>query len=685
MRQIQQDRQNTRGSSLLLVVMLIATVLVLTIGFLKRSSIISQLVTMSFDRMDANYQMEAALETSKHSFDQAIDSIELTGKLGYFNTTTPGWSSEDFTSISQAYGQNTAGGLRFLKDLVVSEALRADNTLDPNHPYRNFDQAFPTTWFAPSISNAPGTQARYSFRSLTPSIRINATNQIFNTINFDYEYRIEARALGRKEASEIRAEESGLLTIRLAGAPFSEWAVFRDQTASQTGADLYFAGGQIEEVFNGKVHTNSRPNFLGHPRFKGLFTSSRPESDWNYRTDSGYGGSPYFDGGKNVVASVAMPSVIFNTARLAAGDTNPNAAINTDEPSTAELVGFLRNHALGQISGNPTSVSAGVYIPTDSSPSHFPTGGIYVQGDARIAMDVVRDQAAFSNPYQYQHLNPSDQHCKFQKIQIDSLTSGVPTRDIYIGEGACNVTYIFNADDSASSPTVLPSRLNGNLHVNGSIDQLGGASRTRPAVAQDFGLTISATKDVRIYNDLQYEDAEYLQLDNQNQPTGEPVATPSGELNHSGYNPTSPNMAARISEDSKTLLGIISIKRNVIIHNDAPANLNLHASVYAGNASAYDSSTGYGCGTTSAGCGFGYEGYENVTGKGNLKLLGSVSEYRSQTVGRALREPTGYARRYFYDTRLLQKLSPPGFPVSSRVQVYILKRPFKSFRMAQSP
>src|SRR5690606_5106149 len=97
--------------------------------------------------------------------------------------------------------------------------------------------------------------------------------------------------------------------------------------------------------------------------------------------------------------------------------------------------------------------------------------------------------------------------------------------------------------------------------------------------------------------------------------------------------PTDKNVSPTISSESMTVLGVTSTHGNVMIHVNAPNNLNIHAAIYAGNDDAYDSATETGCGSTHPGCGFGYEGADTLTGKGSLKLLGSVSEFRPQTIG----------------------------------------------------
>jgi hypothetical protein len=381
-----------------------------------------------------------------------------------------------------------------------------------------------------------------------------------------------------------------------------------------------------------------------------------------------------------------MPTQLFNTMRLAAGDTSTTAATNNNTVSNAELNGFLAVHATGTVSAGSTPPADGVYVPIDNASSKNPTGGIYVQGDARIQMNVVQGSSDF-NATQWAQMGASHQTCKFQKLSISSLTSGVHSRDIYIADDPCDVTYVYDATDTSQTPAVLNGRINGNIYVSGKIDELGGASRTRPAVATDFGLTITAKKDVRIINDLQYEDSTYVTVAADGTEGTSTVATPTGAYGGSGIAPTAQDLAPKIPADSQTVLGIISTDRNVYLHMNAPANINLHAAIFAGNSAAYSSSTGLGCGAAGAntqGCGFGYEGWNTNTGMGAIKFLGSLSEYKDQTTGVLSSPPKGYASRYFYDVRLRSSITPPAFPVTTTPQAYGSVRPFRTWRISQS-
>ncbi len=99
--------------------------------------------------------------------------------------------------------------------------------------------------------------------------------------------------------------------------------------------------------------------------------------------------------------------------RLAAGDTAAEAATNTTAATDAEVISWLSTHALGTIPGGTATLDNGIYVPTDGSGN--PRGGIYVQGDARIRLNVVQGAGDFDANY-WANINPGDRGCKFQKL-----------------------------------------------------------------------------------------------------------------------------------------------------------------------------------------------------------------------------------------------------------------------------
>lgn len=384
-----------------------------------------------------------------------------------------------------------------------------------------------------------------------------------------------------------------------------------------------------------------------------------------------------------------MPTQIFNTIRLAAGDPSNTAETNNAVVTDSELIGFVKEHASGTVSDSETVLPDGVYVAVNNQTDLRPTGGVYVQGDAsEIVMSVVQGESAFDEVDRdyWAEIDLDDRSCKFQQIRVDPVGGSIKETDIFIGDD-CNVTYVFDSNSGSDDAVVLDGRLNGNIHIEGEVKKLGGWDRDQAAIVEDFAFNISAEKDIKINKDLQYEDSYYVEVNSDGSLGTTKVATPTGEYGGSGFEPTSEAVAGATDPNSATVLGIMSIKRNVILHEDAPDNINIHAAIFAGNSAAYDSSTKHGCGadvSSQRGCGFGYEDWDSATGKGSFKFLGSLSEYRSQTMGRLSSPPTGYQRRLIYDTRLRNSITPPGFPLSSDLTVYPDVKTFSTWRLSAS-
>lgn len=693
-------RTATKGNAMLIVAIFIVAGTGLIFSFMKRSDQSLSLGDLIFDSKDAAYQMETALEIAENRLASAVENIVLNGTLTHAASDNGrSISTETFNGISNAYvdssGRWAEGKVlasQFLEDAIEAQSFTQQGAQDSSHTFADFQTAFPTAWTDLNPADDEFFEVRYSFHPLPTRMTTNPAR-----ILFEYEYLIEVRAYGSKLYTEAESQLSGIISIPMQNMPFSQWATIVNALVNQNGSTLVFAGGntsaQVQSFYNGPVHVNERANIYGHPIFNDLFSSGEAFSSWAFwdRTDytgckEKYGGSRptcFVGGYQDNAPTVSFPNELFNTVRLAAGDTSANAATNTATVSEADLVSFLQHSNNGTLAGGTTTLPDGTWIAVDNTTNKLVQGGIFVRGDARVTMDVVQGEDL---PASYlTNLEVGDDSCKFQHIQVNNLTAS-STHDIYIGDN-CNKTYVYDSSSPSTAPEVLSGRPNGVVYVDGGIDELASASRTRPAVAADFGFHISATKDVRIKGDLQYEDVEYYALDSSGRITGNPIAVPFGEINGSGASPTEHSLGARIASDSRTVLGISSVKRNVLIHINAPENLNLHMALFAGNSAAYNSSTGEGCGANTSskrGCGWGVEGYDSVTGRGSMKILGSIAQFKSQTTGRLSSPPTGYESIYFYDTRLRSDLQPPGFPISNTFNAVPQLKRFKAWRLSRA-
>ena len=675
--------KTNQGNGVLVSLVTLVILTGLTLTFLKSSNLSLSLENLRYDKVSAQYQMETAMNIEEARLKRAISNIKLNGKLQYAG----GPATENFTELSNLYVDPTNDvengkilSKNFLVNAIESESFTSGGQPIAEHEFTDFATAFPSDWIDPNESDDSFYQVKYTFKPLPTRLQVSPAE-----IEFEYEYLVEVRAYGSVNYTEMQSELSGVIKVPLQNAPFSKWAIILNELKNQNGSTLVFAGGdtseQFQEVYNGPVHVNGPGYFYGHPIFNDEFTSAAAYSSWYNWSVSGYTCCAIFNAGYQAgIPAVTFPTDFFNTLRLAAGDTSATAATNTATVDSTELEGLLAEHALGTLVG---SVTTGIYIPIDNQVSKNPDGGIYVEGDARVSLNVVQGLSDFSSD-EWTNINVSHQSCKFQKIRIVSPTGAMTSRNIYIGDDPCEVTYVFDGDTLTNAPVVLASRLNGNVYVNGKIDVLGGESRTRPAIAQDFGFHITATKDVRIVNDLQYEDVEYHELNADGSSGAGVVATAWGEANSSGLDPTAEDLSPMISDESHTVLGVSSLYRNVLIHTNAPPNINLHLAVYAGNSNAFDAGTGLGCGIDTAakrGCGYGYEAWNTALNMGSIKLLGSIAEFKDQTTGVLSNPPKGYEQLFSYDYRLRQNIQPPAFPISNDFDAFPRIVSFKAWRL----
>src|SRR5690606_7935803 len=164
---------------------------------------------------------------------------------------------------------------------------------------------------------------------------------------------------------------------------------------------------------------------------------------WWQGDDANYSCCAEFAEGKEGNSTpIVLPTDLGNMIRLASGDPSSSASTSTAAVTEGELVTFLSTHAGGTIPVGTLAVPSGIYIPMDPI-TQSPTGGIYVEGDARIRMNVVQGSSDFDGNY-WNQIALDHQGCKFQKIYIEPLDPLVAPRDVYIGDDPCNVTYYFD-------------------------------------------------------------------------------------------------------------------------------------------------------------------------------------------------------------------------------------------------
>jgi hypothetical protein len=201
-----------------------------------------------------------------------------------------------------------------------------------------------------------------------------------------------------------------------------------------------------------------------------------------------------------------------------------------------------------------------------------------------------------------------------------TMSAGTDTATYTITQGSTVTTvtadYASNQTTvrvGSGAPTSYSGIPNGMIFVDGSLTGLAGT------VQRDSQVTVAATGDVQVVNNITYQD----------------------------YTPgTSPS-----AEGATNVLGIISWNGNVRITTAAPNNINVHATVMTPNGE------------------FKVDGYDSGSSRGTATILGGVIENTYGAFGTfsASGASTGYGRNFVYDSRMGKGMAPPFFPTIGSV------------------
>lgn len=447
------------------------------------------------------------------------------------------------------------------------------------------------------------------------------------------------------------------------------------------------------------------------------------------RRPSGFGGTATFKGGaESLDAEIQYPrhTQHFNMIRLAVGEPCHGVACDDDpqdpafqelapntfdastEPDQAVINTYLReqmqSYVGGELSINESDLDTGIYFPTEAGQ---PKGGVYVHGDlSKLSLDVLSAediQSLESEAWTKMNSSENVSGCRFQRIELkledDQSTTSAPDKQVIylalkensypedpsvscLGE---STVFVFSETQGNESFEVMSSNLFSEerdfaqIFVNGEINSLGQSQSEGAALAKGLQLNIGAQKQVKLSNHLQYEDAFYFKLDTELASAKQEVVSRPTEdgvhLNPATDIETAENttiISPGIPQNSKTLMGIVSVNDNVLISENAPNNLNLHASLYAGGQSCERAA---GPGLSINGCGVGVENLDVNSGdyKGKFRSFGSIVQRRSQVMN--LRQGctfVGYTPVYRWDQRLAE-MELPGFPRSQNTGLAVVE------------
>lgn len=405
---------------------------------------------------------------------------------------------------------------------------------------------------------------------------------------------------GGRIVAQRRYSSGGTATreIVISQPPFSQYQYFVKRrtlpgtTATGNGGRLNFFEG---ETFEGRVHADGAYNStaplfnansaMGGPRFLGLYTSV--SSTLEYSSAARPSASTMFQGGYQLgVASIDLPTNA-NDQRLATTGIQPGDCADTTT-------------CLNTVFGSGAATTGVFYAPgtaaTPNSGSSFGTsgtGGIYVKGNV--------DNLTLSKTG------------NFQRIEIVQGTK--TTRFEQTGANSWNVY------ENGALKKTMSGTFNGMVYVDGNIGSqspagnggLKGDGTGTPDIAASSQLTVAATGDIFIKDDITYTDA-----------------------------PSVP--------DSKNVLGVYSEKGNVKVNGPLNRDITINGTLMA----------------AATGKGFGTVDYTiartNTSTAPKINLTGGIIEEQSQGVNQSGTPMRGYSRNLKWDPRLANGLTPPFFP-----------------------
>lgn len=246
---------------------------------------------------------------------------------------------------------------------------------------------------------------------------------------------------------------------------------------------------------------------------------------------------------------------------------------------------------------------------------YVPTnGGIYVRGDSSVVMSVDGSgNQVFS----------ITQGSNTTKVTVDLVAN---VRRVQVNAGA--ISTVANSGSGVLYSTGHITSLSGTVGNN----KLSGETITARN-AYTIATDVNNGKNITVTNNISY----------QSQPN---PALPTTDL---------------VNKTPGTL-GIMA--RNVTVASSAPQNLNIDAIMLAGSQTTSDGS-------------FGVANYSSKTPVGTLRVMGSIIQKARGAVGTfnsgTGQIVTGYAKDYWYDTRLADD-PPPYFPTTGLYDVLSWKK-----------
>ena len=411
---------------------------------------------------------------------------------------------------------------------------------------------------------------------------------------FYYDYTVSA--VGRKPSSRLSGEQETRLTgsfeVTVFHPSFSFYNFFTVNMTTAGGQQIYFAS---DEMLAGPVYVGSKPGFAGDNAGGGPTFTDQFQTTWASYETSQLIYNPVVTWNEEYPPLWGVDAIPTPTNALS------QARISMGDYAGAgdlnPLTNLERRENLGLIE-NSDPIQTGVYYAksdgtgNEGNNTTDALGGIYVYGNAS------RMRMGQTGTHQWMWITQG------------SDTTAFDTN---------NATGVTTVHKPGGDTVTLDGEFNGLVFVDGTLYDLGGNQSYDSSLDEETQLTVAAKGSIYLDDHITYE------------------------------------VDPRDDPDTNNVLGLFSGENNVLVANDAPYEMTVHATIMA----------------TAGGKGFGVQDYATKSPSGNLNVLGGIIMNSYQAIGtfNQYGQVSGYRKNFVYDQRFLDRsFAPPYFPV---VQPYV--------------
>lgn len=277
----------------------------------------------------------------------------------------------------------------------------------------------------------------------------------------------------------INIAQSNEFYVVIQRPAFNAFAQFRDLTTATTGGQLSFGDG---EKFNGPVHTNSQPGFIGTPTFYSQFTTAATTASFSSPTTACNTVSKLTSGQctsmfpnlkpKFGVPKIDLPTNNNNQLRATfGGDTENFSTVSDTELKNAWGVNSMANNTVYYAKGNGSAANN----------TNAWLGGIYINGDADVT---------------FKRTNTGQQ----QIIVVQGSTTNTFEK---LSTGSWTVKV-----NNAAARTIS-GKFNGMIYSTGALNVYGDGNNSSPDISSDTQITLTNVgndKNIVLKDSVTYTD-----------------------------------------------------------------------------------------------------------------------------------------------------------------------------------